>query len=157
MFALMPWRKGKRAAALAPRGGRFPLLEEFETLFEPFFFRWPMMLPEEFEKTWGAEVEPTEKEVVVRAELPGFEPNEIEVHLVGEVLIIEARHGEPVPEEKKEKEAIKEVPYAHVRREITLPAGVEAEKAVATYRNGILEVRFPKLPEAVGRRIEVKV
>jgi HSP20 family protein len=156
MFALMPWKKGKKMGALLPRGGRFPLLEEFESLFEPFYFRFPMMFPEEYEKPWGLEVEPTEKEVIVRAELPGFEPAEIEVHLLGELLTIEARHIEPVPKAEK-KEVVKPVPFAHVRREIPLPVGVDFENGVATYKNGILEVRFPRLPEAVGRRIEVKV
>jgi HSP20 family protein len=155
MFALMPWRKGKGVRALLPRGGRFPLMEEFESLFEPFF-RFPLLLPDEFEKTWGLEVEPTEKEFIVRAELPGFEPAEIEVHLVGELLTVEARHMEPVPKEET-KEVVKPVPFAHVRREIPLPVGVDFEKGVATYKNGILEVRFPRLPEAIGRRIEVKV
>jgi HSP20 family protein len=129
-------------------------MEEFESLLEPLC-RYPLY-PEEVEKTWGLEVVPAEKEVVVRAEMPGFEPTEIEVHLVGEVLVIEAYHKEPFPKEKK-KEPIKEVPFAHVRREITLPPSLEPDKGVATYRNGILEVRFRRLPEAVGRRIEVKV
>jgi len=44
-----------------------------------------------------------------------------------------------------------------MRREITLPAGVEAERIEATYRNGVLEIHLPRTPEAVGRRIEVKI
>jgi HSP20 family molecular chaperone IbpA len=151
MFAVMPWKKGKKAGALLPRSGYFPLMEEFESLFGPFF-RFPVTIPEEYyEKPWGLEVEEIGKEVVVRAELPGFEPGEIAVNLIGETLTIEARHEEPVKEEKKEPR------FTHVRREIILPVPVEVEKAVATYRNGILEVHFPKLPEVVGKRIEVKI
>jgi HSP20 family molecular chaperone IbpA len=45
---------------------------------------------------------------------------------------------------------------AHVKRVVTLPAGIEPEKVEAVLRNGILEVRVPRKPEAVGRRIEVK-
>jgi HSP20 family molecular chaperone IbpA len=40
--------------------------------------------------------------------------------------------------------------------QLTLPAGLELEKAEATYRNGVLEVLLPRGPEMVGRRIEVK-
>jgi HSP20 family protein len=69
-----------------------------------------------------------------------------------EELTIEAEHKEPAKkaEEKTERE------YAHVKRVTTLPVGIEPEKAEALYRNGVLEVRIPRKPEAVGRRIEVK-
>lgn len=157
MFALTPWRKERKARALLPSSERFRLLEEFEALLERLW-RWPP-LPEEAEAPWGIEARETEKEIVVRAELPGFEPAEVTVTLHGEELTVEARHEEPVPKEKvaREKEE-KEPParFAHVRRVITLPPAVDVEKAEATFHNGVLEVRFPRLPEAVGRRIEVK-
>jgi len=74
----------------------------------------------------GLTTEETDKEFVVRGELPGFEPTEVKVEVVGERLAITAQRAEPV------------------------------EKPVATYRNGVLEVHFPHAPEAVGRQIEVK-
>jgi HSP20 family protein len=154
MFALTPWRKERRARALLPRNERFRLMNEFESLFEPLF-RWPLLEPEEMEVPWGITAEETEKEVVVRAEVPGFEPGELAVWVSGEELTVEARHEEPVPKEK-EKEPKAEARFAHVRRVITLPPTVNREKGEATYRHGVLEVRFPKVPEAVGRRIEVK-
>jgi len=94
-----------------------------------------------------------DKEIIVRAELPGFEPAEVRVELLGEVLTVEAEHREAA---EKTAEAAERT-YAHMRREITLPAGVEAERIEATYRNGVLEIHLPRTPEAVGRRIEVKI
>jgi HSP20 family protein len=153
MFGLIPSREGRRTQALLPRfEAPFRLWEEFEPVFERFFGTWPT--PAEMMEVpgyRGLRLEETEKEYLVRAELPGFEPAEVTVTLLGNVLTIEAKHGE----EPKEGEA-KERHYAHAKRSVTLPAEAELEKLEATYRNGILEVRLPKAPEAVARRIEVK-
>jgi HSP20 family protein len=82
-------------------------------------------------------------------------PEEIKVELIGERLLVEAEHKEPV--EKKEMETkMEKREHVHVKRELTLPPTVELEKAEATYHSGVLEVHLPRKPEAVGRRIEVK-
>jgi len=152
MFALKPWMR--RTSALLPRTespfGWMP--EEFATLFNRFFTGWPVMETSEWPYTWGLTMEEKEKEIVVRVELPGFEPAEVKVEFLGERLTVEAEHKEPA--EKAEEKT--ERAYAHVKRTVTLPPGVEAEKAEAVYRNGVLEVRLPRKPEVMGRRIEVK-
>jgi HSP20 family protein len=126
--------------------------EELPTWFNRLFTSWPMMEVPEWPYTWGLTTEEKEKEFIVRIELPGFEPAEVKVELLGETLKVEAEHKEPA--EKAEEKV--ERAYAHVKREVTLPPGVELEKAEALYRNGVLEVHVPRKPEAVGRRIEVK-
>ncbi len=152
MFALMPWRK--RTVAPLQRGenpfGWMP--EEFTTLFNRFFPNAPVAETAEWPYRWGLTTEEKDKEIVVRAEMPGFAPEEVKVELTGERLLIEAEHKEPA--EKAEEKA--ERTYAHVKRMITLPPEVELEKVEALYRNGVLEVHLPRKPEAVGRRIEVK-
>ena len=89
---------------------------------------------------------------MIRFELPGFEPAEVNVDLIGDRLTVEAEHK---TEDKKE-EGRNGRTYAHVKRTITLPPDVELDKMEAIYRNGVLEVHVPRAPEAVGRRIEVK-
>lgn len=152
MFALTPWVN--RSTALLPRTETpFSWMpEEFATLFNRFLPTWP--IEETFERPYsrGLTMEENEKEVVIRAELPGFEPAEVRVEVLGERLTVEAEHREPA--EKPEGKA--ERAYAHMRRVITLPPEVETEKTEAVYRNGVLEVHVPRRPEAVGRRIEVK-
>ena len=61
-----------------------------------------------------------ENEVVVRFELPGFEANELNVHLTGNVLVVEASHREGEPGKEEET--------ASARRSITLPEGLERER-----------------------------
>jgi len=150
MFGLIPWT---RRTALLPRTetpfGWMP--EEFGTLLNHFFTE-PVMETPEWPHWWGLTTEEREKEVVVRVELPGFEPPEVKVEIVGERLTVEAEHREPA---EKPEEAAERV-YAHVKRVLMLPPGTAPEKAEATYRHGVLEVHVPRTPEAVARRIEVK-
>ena len=100
----------------------------------------------------GMTAEENNKEWMIRMELPGFEPAEVKVEVIGERLAVEAEHKEP---EGKAKESNGRA-YAHVKRTITLPPNMEMEKVEAIYRNGVLEIHVPRMPEAVGRRIEVK-
>jgi HSP20 family protein len=119
MFSLAPWREGSRTRALLPRlETPFRLLEEFEPVFERFFGTCPTPV-EEWEPIYrGLHMTETEKEYLVRAELPGFEPSEVMVTLLGNVLTIEAKHGE---EPKESEPEVKERRYAHVKRAISLP------------------------------------
>jgi len=154
MFSLMPWT---RRTALLPRTetpfGWMP--EEFGRMLNRFFTMEPVMETPEWPHWWGLTTEEKEKEVVVRVELPGFEPPEVKVEVVGGRLTVEAEHREPAEKPEKPEETAERV-YAHVKRVLTLPSGVEPEKAEATYRHGVLEVHVPRTPEEVGRRIEVK-
>jgi HSP20 family protein len=128
------------------------MAEEFPMIFNRLLNYLPEMETPEWPYPWGVTTEEKEKEFVVRAELPGFEPEEVKLELIGERLVIEAEHNEPA---EKTEEAPKSA-YAHVERIMTLPAAFEPEKVEAVYRNGMLEVHVPRKPEAVGRRIEVK-
>jgi HSP20 family protein len=152
MFALMPWRREAKAGTLVPRPT--DLFRDFETLFDRFFAPMPRVETAELPRLWGLEMEEAEKEYLVRAELPGFDPEEIEVTLAGDVLKIEAEHKEEV--EGKEKEEMKERRYASVKRTVTLPQDVDVDRLEGTYRNGVLEIRIPRTPEAEARRIEIK-
>ena len=146
MFTLMPVRRERPIVGPRLRPGYYPfdlLGREFNSLFEPFF-------PVRELEPWGFEMEEKEGEVVVRAEVPGFEPKEIEVVLLGNILTIRAEHKEPVKGEKVE------VPQAKLERSITLPVGVNPEKIEALYRYGVLEVHVPLIPEAKPRHIVVK-
>jgi len=158
MFALKPVTK--RALAPLPRA-EMPFgfwMEEFAPLFNRFFEGWPVMETPDWPYRWALTTEEKEKEVIYRIEMPGFAPEEVKVELTGEELKVEAEHKEePVEVEKKEKKPEKiERTYAHVKRELTLPPGLELEKVEVLYRNGVLEVHLPRKPEVLGRKIEVK-
>jgi HSP20 family protein len=133
------------------------LREDFQSLFDRLIGGWAgpvdwMRGPERF---WDLDVEDTDKEVIVRAEAPGFEPNEFNISLSGNTLTIQAEHREKT-EEKQQGYEVTQRRYGRMDRAVTLPAPVDPNKVQASYRNGVLEVRLPRTEEAQKRRIEVK-
>jgi HSP20 family molecular chaperone IbpA len=154
MFALMPWT---RRNSMLPRAespfARIP--REFGSLVDRLFANLPTLETPEWPSGWGLTSDETEKEFVLRFELPGFEPAEVKVEMLGEQLTVEAEHAEPAVKEPVAKNEVR-TERARVRRVLTLPPGIVMDNAEATYRNGMLEVHIPRAPEAVGRRIEVK-
>ena len=128
------------------------LREEVDSLFDRFFKGW--MVPEDvFREMPAWEWEETEKEFVGRVPVPGFEPAEIDVRLHDNVMTIKAEHRE---EKGKAKEGPVESHYGRLERTVTLPEGTNPEKLEAHYRNGMLEIHVPRVPEAAPRKIEVK-
>jgi HSP20 family protein len=138
--------------ALAPRG-EVPfvaLREEMENLFERFFDDW--RLPMEWTEVRDWEVSETDNEVVMRLEIPGFDAKEIDLRIEGTVCAVRAERREAT--EAKEKDE-----HRHVERyeyRFTLPFGTDVKGVEASYRNGVLELHLPRLPEAMPKRIEVK-
>ncbi len=132
--------------------GTHPLAEfrrQMADLFERFLGR--PLLPTDGEsadvRAWDFGVADQENEVVVRAEVPGFEADEIDVQLADAALTIRA--------EKKQKND-GEQSYRAYRRTVTLPCGVKEDKATATCRNGVLELHVPKTEASKARRIAVQ-
>jgi HSP20 family protein len=133
------------------------LRQEMDAVFDRFFSRWPG--PSEWglasEWFWDVDVQDTDKEVVVRAEAPGFEAGDFDIQVSGNTLTIRAEHKH---EAEKEQEGYRytERRFGRYQRSIPLPAAVQADKAEAHYRNGVLELRLPMTEDAQRRRIEVK-
>jgi HSP20 family protein len=147
---------GANQSLAARQDDPFSLMRrEFDTLFDRLFGRWPGPGGDWGVPGWGLDVEDAGQEVVVRAEAPGFEATDFDVQVSGDVLHIQAHTGQEVPEGEKEGRPARQR-YGHFERRVTLPAGTDVDKVEARYRNGVLEVRLPKTPEALGRRIEVK-
>ena len=106
-------------------------------------------------KTFQPKVEmyETPDELVVKAEMPGFDKDSIDVRVRGRYLIIKGTKKKE--EEKEEKNTLySESYYGEVQRVIPLPMNVKPEGIEATYDKGILEVRLPKTE---AERKEVKI
>lgn len=86
-------------------------------------------------------------DIVVRAELPGIDPAEVDVEVTDGVLTIK---GERKAEEAREGEGwlIRESSYGSFERSMVLPEGVKEEDIRADYSDGILELHVPKALEA---------
>ncbi len=95
--------------------------------------------------------------LVVRAELPGIDPEkDVDITVANGVLTIKASREET--SEKKEKASYRsEFRYGSFVRSVTLPAGASDDDVTASYADGVLEVRVPvgEPPESQGKKIEV--
>jgi HSP20 family protein len=128
------------------------LRSEFDRLFDDFFHGWPVPGGGERERNWELDIQDDDNEVIVRAEAPGFEPNEFDVELRGDNLVLSARHSEEASED--------DAGYRWQKRElyhsVPLPTEVDPDKIDAEYHNGILQVRLPKSEPAKSRKIQIK-
>jgi HSP20 family protein len=113
-----------------------------------------------FEATgeWMPKLDVTETKdaVVVKAEVPGVEPKELQVTVQGDILVIKGEKEE-TKEEKDERVHRMERSYGAFTRAVRLPTPVNAEKVDASFKNGVLTITLPKTPEAKGTMIPVKV
>lgn len=95
-----------------------------------------------------------QNQLVVRADLPGIEPKDVEVTVSGNLLTVRGKR-ERSEEEKKRDYIHREVSYGSFERSITLPKGVDADQIKASYKNGVLELRMPAPTEIAPRKVPI--
>jgi len=158
--------KAKKTGAVVPRRASSEISPwgNLDRMFEDFLERrlrpfWP----ERWWPTTGMEIPAPaldvyeeKDDIVVKAELPGMEKDNIEVNLSDNRLTIKG-------EKKKEEEVKKEGYYRSERswgsfvRSLELPSEVQTDKIKAAFKNGVLEIRLPKTEEAKKRETKVRI
>jgi HSP20 family protein len=96
----------------------------------------------------------TDDNVVIKTAIPGVKAEEIEISITGDTLTIRAETKEE-EEVKRENYLRRERRYGSMCRSVTLPGGLETEKADADYSSGVLTVTFPKAEEVKPKSIKV--
>lgn len=96
----------------------------------------------------------TDESVVVKTAIPGVNAEEIEVSVTGDTLTIRAETKEE-SEVKRENYLRRERRFGSCCRSVTLPGGLEADKAEANYTDGVLTLTFPKAEEVKPKNIKV--
>ena len=130
------------------------LREAMDRLFDDAFTR-PVNLRDGGWSSPAIDMYQTDDEVVIKAALPGFKADEVQINVTGDVLTLrgEMKHAE---EQKDKAWHIREQRWSSFERSIALPTDVKADKAVADYENGILTVTLPKAEEVKPKTITVK-
>ena len=100
------------------------------------------------------DVSEDDKDVIVRASLPGFAKEEINVEIHDGVLTIEAEHTEET-EERKEKFYRKERRFGSVSRRIALPTQVDESATQGELKDGVLTLRLSKSTRAQTRKVTI--
>ncbi|HHT62903.1 MAG: Hsp20/alpha crystallin family protein [Bacillota bacterium] len=116
-------------------------------------------LPTRFGQNFGVpniDVYKTENEIVASCDIPGIERKEdINIEIDNNVLTISGT-VKRVNELKEEHIHRQERFQGHFQRSITLPSPVSTENVKATYKNGVLEIRMPKIKDVPEKRIDVQ-
>ena len=118
--------------------------------------QWNRLLEGRRQESWlpAVDVFDTKDAVVLKAELAGMKPDEIEIMAEDNVLTIK---GERKFEEQVDSERYYRIErrFGSFQRSLALPAGVNADDIQAHYEDGILEVRVPKVEEERPKKVIV--
>src|SRR6266404_1709003 len=156
---LVPWSRGDRernpSTRSEPMSPVVSLHREMNRLFDDVFRSL------EGSHSWGArgawpsvDVEETDKEYRVTAELPGLEERDVEVLLQDGVLTV---RGEKRLESENRNRTYSERFYGRFERQITLDRDVDEGAVNATFKNGVLTVTVPKSARAVERSKRIPI
>ena len=106
-------------------------------------------------KTPDVDIMETDSELVITSDMPGLSKDDIQIKVSEDAIEVSS---EVKKEEKEEEKGYirRERVYRKFYRKLPLPVSVDAEKAKATYKNGVLEVRLPKKEEKKSFKLEIQ-
>jgi HSP20 family protein len=110
--------------------------------------------------SWGEhqlvalDVYATDEDLVVEANLPGVKPEEVDITVEGNILTI-AGETRAARKDEEGSTLIQEIRRGAFSRTLTLPEGLEAERATATFEDGVLTLRIPKAEQVKPRQIKI--
>ncbi len=148
-MAIVPWTRRSRNELSALRS-------HMDDLFEGFFRGLDRPLSFLAERAWPAiDVAETDDAILVRAEVPGCKPEDIDISVYGNTMTLSG-------EKKESRESggdgcyHTESTYGSFRREIPLPAEVDQDKIEAVVKDGVLSVTLPKAEKSKAVKVKVK-
>ncbi len=93
---------------------------------------------------------------IVRTDLPGIDPKDVDIKVVRDVLTIKGSREEK--REAKQADFLRrEIRYGSFERAISLPEGIRAEDLKATYHEGVLEISAPMPKEAAPKEVKIQI
>lgn len=128
--------------------------DDFARLFGPVF---PWQSTDQFSHSIpSVDVRETDTHVIVAADVPGVDPDDLDVTITDEALTI---RGEVKQEQNTEQSGFRRIErrVGSFQRVIPFPVTVEHDQAVADCRNGVLEVRVPKADPGHSRSIRLEI
>jgi HSP20 family protein len=105
--------------------------------------------------TPGVNVGETAEALIVTTDVPELKRDDYTVEILGERLVVRGEEKQPSARDGHDDEA--ERSYSAFMRILPLPRAVDAERAQAQYKNGILQVTLPKTVQTDTRRVQVQV
>ncbi|MBN2559773.1 MAG: Hsp20/alpha crystallin family protein [Phycisphaerae bacterium] len=158
---LIPWRNKHKDSGVelaAPERSLTTLRTEMDRLFDRFF--------RGFEGPWDdlfsplgrwrptCDVSESDKEITIKAELPGVDPKDIDVTVSGSLLTISGEKREST-EDRSATSFRSERCFGKFHQSIELPTGADPDKVVADHANGVLTIRLQRSKAETPKRISV--
>ncbi|MHC4908531.1 MAG: Hsp20/alpha crystallin family protein [Planctomycetota bacterium] len=165
-MTLIPWRKKNSVPVTrqsSPPGPTTEFKTELNRLFDRFFTDpWSSPIGWGEDAGWPAQdfvpsvdVAENDKKISVRAEIPGMDPENVDINVSGNILTI---HGEKRESKEDERDDFYhcERRFGSFTRRVELPSTADLDTIEAEQSNGVLTISIEKLPTAKAKRIEVK-
>ncbi|MER3418383.1 MAG: hypothetical protein C4343_04630 [Chloroflexota bacterium] len=139
----------------SPWGELMSLRQAMDRLFEESFVRPRGWVSAVFESSpLPLDVRTTPDALVVEAQLPGVRPEDVEITVEAGTLTISGEFKTEAREDEGDY-LVQEIRRGAFSRSITLPDGLEPDRATATFENGILTLRIPKAEQVKPRQIRI--
>ncbi len=135
---------------------KFPLFsslqEDMNKMLDNFWHK------SSFGMRWSPNVDVAESEndIIVKVEIPGIDPKDIDISITGDTLTIKGEKQEEKENKGKSYHRV-ERSYGSFTRTINLPVSVMTDKVEAKGHHGVLEITLPKMEESKTKKISVKV
>jgi HSP20 family protein len=146
------------SAALTPWRSEFGMLEPFRKEMEDFMGRFfgGENGNGQLARNWAprVDVEETEKEILIKADLPGIDPKAVEITVDNGVLTVRGEKRDEKEDNKKNYHRVERFSGSFYRA-IPLPSGADADKVAASSAHGVITITIPKKAEAQPKRIAV--
>lgn len=136
--------------------------DEFDNMVDrffkdPFFSDSPLSPFSKDSYTPACNIEEENGKYIISAEMPGVDPDHIDIEIDDYSISIKGKREEKVTTEDKDKKMhVVEHSYGSFHRAFTLPENVDIDNISADYQNGMLTIDLPKLDEGQKRKISIK-
>ena len=149
---LVPWNRSELMRPLSSR--RQDVGRLFEDFFRDGFFSTPFAQTSRWSP--ALDLSETDDSVIVKAELPGMDPKDVELQLHENVLTIKGEKKEETEDKTKDVHWV-ERSFGRFERSIRLPASVKGAKAKATFKSGLLTIELTKTEESKPRTLNIAI
>lgn len=140
----------------SPFGELLSLRQAMDRLFEDSFVSprsWGTIAPES--RGLPLDITSLDDAIVVEAQLPGVKPDDVDITLTGDTLTISGQTRSEREQRTEGSALVQEIRRGSFSRTVSLPQGLQGDKADATFENGVLTLRIPKAPEIRPHQIKI--
>ncbi len=153
-MALVKYHRPEEERGTSPWG----LYSGVERLFDDFFGVGRDPVFSASVRSWApaVDIEETDADYRLKAELPGLKKEDVKISVEDNVLTLSGERREEKAEKGRKVHRI-ERGFGSFFRSFSLPTSIAADKVTASYKDGVLEVVVPKKEEAKPRQVEIKI